>query len=60
MKYTSLAPTTKRSAERVDFYRDRHSSIFHMDGNIVRVLSWYDNVWGFSNEMVDTGLPWGG
>jgi glyceraldehyde-3-phosphate dehydrogenase/erythrose-4-phosphate dehydrogenase len=45
---------------------DRHSSIFHMDqtnvmdGNIVRVMSWYGNVWAFSNGMVDTGLPWGG
>jgi hypothetical protein len=28
-----------------------------MDGNIVRVMSWNDNVW--ANGMVDTGLPWG-
>jgi glyceraldehyde 3-phosphate dehydrogenase len=25
-----------------------------MEGNLVRVLSWYDNEWGFSNRMVDT------
>ena len=24
-----------------------------MDGNFVKVLSWYDNEWGFSNRMVD-------
>jgi hypothetical protein len=29
-----------------------------MDGNIVRVMSWNDNVW--ANGMVDTGLPRGG
>ena len=25
-----------------------------IDGNLVRVLSWYDNEWGFSNRMIDT------
>ncbi len=25
-----------------------------MDGKLVRVLSWYDNEWGFSNRMIDT------
>ena len=24
-----------------------------MDGNLVKVLAWYDNEWGFSNRMVD-------
>src|SRR4051794_28052135 len=38
-----------------DFNHDPHSSVFHLDqtkvmeGNFVRVLSWYDNEWGFSN-----------
>jgi glyceraldehyde 3-phosphate dehydrogenase len=27
-----------------------------IDGNLVRVMSWYDNEWGFSNRMVDTAL----
>jgi glyceraldehyde 3-phosphate dehydrogenase len=27
-----------------------------MDGNFVRVMSWYDNEWGFSNRMLDTAL----
>jgi glyceraldehyde 3-phosphate dehydrogenase len=26
-----------------------------LDGKLVRVVSWYDNEWGFSNRMVDTG-----
>jgi glyceraldehyde 3-phosphate dehydrogenase len=25
-----------------------------LEGKLVRVLSWYDNEWGFSNRMVDT------
>ena len=46
----------------MDFNHDAHSSIFHidqtkvMDGNLVRVMSWYDNEWGFSNRMSDTAV----
>ncbi|MFN3869840.1 MAG: type I glyceraldehyde-3-phosphate dehydrogenase, partial [Hyphomicrobiaceae bacterium] len=46
----------------MDFNHDSHSSIFHidqtkvMDGNLVRVMSWYDNEWGFSNRMNDTAV----
>jgi glyceraldehyde 3-phosphate dehydrogenase len=46
----------------IDFNHDPHSSIFHldqtkvMDGTLVRVLSWYDNEWGFSNRMADTAV----
>lgn len=43
-----------------DFNHDPHSSIFSYDGTkvvegkMVRVMSWYDNEWGFSNRMLDT------
>ncbi len=43
-----------------DFNHIPHSSIVAagetkvLDGNFVRVLSWYDNEWGFSNRMLDT------
>ena len=30
-----------------------------VDGALVRVLSWYDNEWGFSNRMSDTAAYWG-
>jgi glyceraldehyde 3-phosphate dehydrogenase len=30
-----------------------------MDGNLCRVLSWYDNEWGFSNRMADTAVEMG-
>jgi glyceraldehyde 3-phosphate dehydrogenase len=48
-----------------DFNHDARSSIFHldqtkvMDGTLVRVLSWYDNEWGFSNRMADTAVAMG-
>lgn len=44
----------------IDFNHNPHSSIFDatqtkvMEKNFVRVLSWYDNEWGFSNRMLDT------
>ncbi|MDJ0821970.1 MAG: type I glyceraldehyde-3-phosphate dehydrogenase [Paracoccaceae bacterium] len=49
----------------MDFNHDPHSSVFHMDqtkvmdGNMVRILSWYDNEWGFSNRMADTAVAMG-
>ena len=49
----------------VDFNHDPHSSIFHMDqtkvmdGTFVRILTWYDNEWGFSNRMSDTAVALG-
>ena len=46
----------------IDFNHDAHSSSFAapqtkvMDGNLVRILTWYDNEWGFSNRMNDTAV----
>ena len=46
----------------IDFNHDSHSSVFHLDqtkvidGTFVRILSWYDNEWGFSNRMADTAV----
>ncbi len=48
-----------------DFNHDPHSSVFHLDqtkvidGTFVRILSWYDNEWGFSNRMADTAVAMG-
>ncbi|HEY1941556.1 MAG TPA: type I glyceraldehyde-3-phosphate dehydrogenase [Roseiarcus sp.] len=48
-----------------DFNHDSHSSVFHLDqtkvidGTFVRILSWYDNEWGFSNRMADTAVALG-
>jgi glyceraldehyde 3-phosphate dehydrogenase len=49
----------------IDFNHDPRSSVFHMDqtkvmdGTLVRVMSWYDNEWGFSNRMADTAVAMG-
>jgi glyceraldehyde 3-phosphate dehydrogenase len=56
---------TEEPLVSVDFNHDSHSSSFAaaqtkvMDGNLVRVLSWYDNEWGFSNRMADTAVAFG-
>lgn len=48
------------SVVSIDLNHDPHSSSLAshetivMNGNMVRVLSWYDNEWGFSNRMLDT------
>ena len=50
----------------IDFNHNPHSSVFHMDqtkvmdGRMVRILTWYDNEWGFSNRMADTAVAMGG
>ncbi|MEM7068491.1 MAG: type I glyceraldehyde-3-phosphate dehydrogenase [Pseudomonadota bacterium] len=49
----------------MDFNHDPRSSVFHMDqtkvmdGNLVSILTWYDNEWGFSNRMSDTAVAMG-
>ncbi|GAB3126758.1 type I glyceraldehyde-3-phosphate dehydrogenase [Novispirillum itersonii] len=51
---------TDKPLVSVDFNHNPASSSFAldgtkvMDGNFVRVMSWYDNEWGFSNRMLDT------
>jgi len=51
---------TDRKLVSMDFNHDPHSSIFATDqtrvmgGNMVRVLTWYDNEWGFACRMLDT------
>ncbi len=48
-----------------DFNHDPHSSVFApaqtsvTEEGLVRVVSWYDNEWGFSNRMLDTGRRMG-
>ena len=49
----------------MDFNHDSHSSIFAtdqtkvMDGTLCRILTWYDNEWGFSTRMADTAAEMG-
>jgi glyceraldehyde 3-phosphate dehydrogenase len=49
----------------IDFNHSPFSSSFDstqtqvVDGKLVRVMSWYDNEWGFSNRMLDTAVAMG-
>ncbi len=49
----------------IDFNHDSHSSVFALDqtkvmeGTFCRILTWYDNEWGFSNRMSDTAVAMG-
>lgn len=51
-----------RKLVSMDFNHDPRSSIFAsdqtkvLDKRMVRILSWYDNEWGFSNRMADTAV----
>ncbi|PYG27621.1 type I glyceraldehyde-3-phosphate dehydrogenase [Pelagimonas varians] len=56
---------TDRKLVSMDFNHDPQSSIFATDqtkvleGTMVRILTWYDNEWGFSNRMADTAVAMG-
>jgi glyceraldehyde 3-phosphate dehydrogenase len=57
--------TNEEPLVSVDFNHNPSSSVFDLtqtqvvDGKLVRVLSWYDNEWGFSNRMSDTAIAIG-
>ena len=61
-KLKGVLSYTEEKLVSMDFNHDPHSSIFAADQTkvlekkLVRVLSWYDNEWGFSNRMSDTAL----
>ena len=55
-----ILTSNKKPLVSVDFNHNPHSSIYDstltkvMGGTLVKVCSWYDNEWGFSNRMLDT------
>jgi glyceraldehyde 3-phosphate dehydrogenase len=57
--------TNDKPLVSIDFNHNPASSTFDLtqtqviDGRLVRVLSWYDNEWGFSNRMSDTAVAMG-
>ena len=57
--------TNEEPLVSIDFNHNPASSVFDLtqtqviDGSLVRVLSWYDNEWGFSNRMSDTAVAIG-
>ena len=47
----------------IDFNHDPRSSVFEssltkVSGRLVKVSSWYDNEWAFSNRMLDVTMAW--
>ena len=58
----NILTTNKLPLVSIDFNHNSSSSIFDLtqtqvlNGNFCRILSWYDNEWGFSNRMIDTML----
>jgi glyceraldehyde 3-phosphate dehydrogenase len=58
-----LAYTDKQLVS-IDYNHDPASSTYDatmtriIEGNLVKVCSWYDNEWGFSNRMLDTTVAW--
>lgn len=64
-KLSGVLGVTDEKLVSMDFNHDSHSSIFAtdqtkvMDGNMCRILTWYDNEWGFSCRMADTAVAMG-
>jgi glyceraldehyde 3-phosphate dehydrogenase len=60
-----ILAVTKEPLVSSDFNHDPHSATFDLgqtkivDGRLVRILSWYDNEWGFSCRMCDTAVAVG-
>jgi glyceraldehyde 3-phosphate dehydrogenase len=64
-RWRGIIGINKAPTVSVDFNHDPHSSTFDvtqtqvLDKRFVRVLSWYDNEWGFSNRMVEVAAHFG-
>jgi glyceraldehyde 3-phosphate dehydrogenase len=59
-RYQGILDTTDEELVSSDFIGNPHSSIVDLGltkvvgGNLVKVVSWYDNEWGYSNRLVET------
>jgi glyceraldehyde 3-phosphate dehydrogenase len=64
-RFRGILGTNSAPLVSCDFNHDPHSSTFDLTQTVVlgarfcRVMSWYDNEWGFSNRMVDTAVAIG-
>src|SRR4051794_39674853 len=65
-RFKGILGINREPTVSIDFNHDPHSSTFDVTQSVVigkrlcRVLSWYDNEWGFSNRMVDAAVLFGG
>lgn len=58
-QYRNIVAYTEEPTVSSDFIKDSHSAIVDgtmtrvVDGNLVKVMAWYDNEWGYSNRLVE-------
>ena len=63
--YEGILGVTKEPLVSVDFRGNSHSSIVDLplinvvDGNLVKIVAWYDNEWGYSNRLVELTADFG-
>ncbi len=63
-KFKGLVGYTEEPHASVDFNTDPRSCIFDAtqtkvcEGNLVKILCWFDNEWGFANRMLDVAYKW--
>lgn len=62
-KLNGVLSASSEAFVSIDFNHNPHSSIFDLtqtrvNGSLVKVFSWYDNEWGFSNRMLDNAVAW--
>ncbi len=61
-RYRGILKASEENLVSSDIIKDPHSSIVDLDmtqvvdGDLVKVLSWYDNEWGYAYQMVQQGL----
>lgn len=63
--YEGILAVTNEELVSTDFRGDAHSSIVDLpltdvvDGNLIKVVAWYDNEWGYSNRLVELAVDFG-
>ena len=61
-RYRGVLGVTDEPLVSADIIKDPRASIVQLDltrvvgGNLVKVMSWYDNEWGFTNQMVQVAM----
>ena len=63
--YEGIVATTEEELVSTDFRGNAHSAIIDLpltdvvDGNLIKVVAWYDNEWGYSNRLVELAADFG-
>ena len=61
-RYQGILAVTDEPLVSADIVKDPHASIVQLDltrvvgGNLVKVMSWYDNEWGFTSQMIQVAV----